>query len=168
LLEQLQVFSISNLAREMILYTQIWDSAGSPDLLEQRFFETIRLLVSEWLGQSIPLVLPSTDHPQLQKVLVYIQEHLGEPLRVETLAGTFGFSGRTLTRLFKKELGMTLGTYLRVARIIWAIELLMQPNTTVTEVAYRVGYQSLGSFSQTFQRLVGAWPREYLKDKQAV
>ncbi|MEM7334098.1 MAG: helix-turn-helix transcriptional regulator, partial [Chloroflexota bacterium] len=66
-------------------------------------------------------------------------------------------------RLFKQELGMTFGSYLRVARIIRAIELLSDANTAVTDVAYSVGYRSLSSFSQTFQQLTGITPREYLK-----
>jgi AraC-like DNA-binding protein len=168
LLQRLRVFSISSLAREMILYTQDWDETSPPNLLEQHFFETLRLLVREWLSQAIPLVLPSTEHLQVEKIVAYIHQHLSEPLQINTLAEIFGFSGRTLMRLFKKEMDITLGTYVRVARIIWALELLTQPDTTVTEVAFAVGYRSLGSFSQTFRQLVGVWPQEYLRAKAVV
>lgn len=65
--------------------------------------------------------------------------------------------------MFKQELGMTFETYLRVARMIRATELLTRANILVTEVAYSVGYQSLSSFSRTFRKFVGLSPQEYLK-----
>ncbi len=165
LLHQLRIFSISDLAREMILYTQVWDKSSPPEKVEQHFFDTIRLLLPTWLNQTLPLVLPATNHPQLDQVLAYIGQHLADVLFIDVIAKRYGFSGRTLMRLSKKELGMTLGTYIRVARIIQALELLTRPNASVTEVAYSVGYQSLGSFSNTFRQLVGVWPQTYLKKK---
>ena len=61
------------------------------------------------------------------------------------------------------SLGMTFGAYLRVARIIKAIELLTDPHASVTEVSLEVGYKSLSSFSRTFQQLTGVTPRDYLR-----
>jgi AraC-like DNA-binding protein len=163
-LQQLRVFPVSNLAREMILHTQTWNWTLAAGPLERSFFQTIRLLVPTWYQNAIPLILPSTDHPHLNLITQYLRKNLAEPLQLETTANRFGFSGRTLLRLFKKELGMTFGTYLRVARIILALELLTRPGVSVAEVAYAVGYDSPSSFSQTFSHLVGVSPQAYRKD----
>lgn len=164
ILQQFHIFSISVLAREMIVYTQQWSVEDEADQTERSFFETIRLLAIDWCQQTIPLVLPTTNHSLLEEVTVYIRENLRHPLRLDTVAQQYGLSGRTLLRLFKEQLGMTFGTYIRVARIIRAIELLTEPTASVTQVAYDVGYHSLSSFSQAFRQLTGVKPRDYLMD----
>jgi transcriptional regulator GlxA family with amidase domain len=105
---------------------------------------------------------------QYQKLYlnVYISENLTSPLQLDTVAHRHGFSGRTLLRLFKDQLGMTFGAYLRLARIIRAIELLTHPTASVTEVAYEVGYKSLSSFSRVFQQHTGLQPQQYLRNSR--
>jgi AraC-like DNA-binding protein len=164
ILRQFHIFPISALAREMIVYTQTWSTESEAGKTERSFLETIRLLAIDWCKQTIPLVLPTTEHDPLERITAYIGDNLRHPLRLDTVAQKYGFSGRTLLRLFKDQLGMTFGTYIRVARIIKAIELLTNPNASVTDVAYEVGYNSLSSFSRAFQQLTGTKPREYLRN----
>ena len=165
ILRQFHIFPLSSLAQEMIVYTQTWPSEGEMGKIERSFLETIRLLAIDWCKQTIPLVLPTTEHDPLHKVTAYIGGNLMYPLRLDSVAQRFGFSGRTLLRLFKDQLGMTFGTYLRIARIVRAIELLADPNASVAEVAYKVGYSSLSSFSRAFQQLTGGNPREYVRNR---
>lgn len=161
ILKQIHIFPVSTLAREMIIYSERWRPTDPADALEQQFLQTIYALVPQWCDNLLPLKLPVSDHPQVATITAYLRDNLHETTAQETLAGRFGISGRTLLRLFKRELGMTVQTYIRVARVIWALELLTEPDTAVTEVCYEVGYRSLSSFSQTFQQLVGVTPSEY-------
>ena len=135
------------------------------ELLERGLHLVLEAVCSvEAFKQTIPLVLPTTEHELMERVTAYIGENLMQPLQLDVVAQKYGFSGRTLLRLFKDQLGMTFGTYIRVARIARAIELLTDPNATVTEVAFEVGYSSLSSFSRAFQQLTGVKPREYLRN----
>lgn len=165
ILRQFHIFPTSALSREMIVYTQRWLVEDEASKTELSFLETLRLLSLDWCKQAKPLVLPTTEHGPLEEVTVYIAENLASPLRLDTVAQRFGFSGRTLLRLFKEQLGMTFGAYVRVARIIRAIELLTEPDASVTKVAYEVGYNSLSSFSQVFQQLTGVKPGDYLRNR---
>ena len=164
ILRRFHIIPVSTLAREMIVYTQTWSAESEAGKTERTFLKTIRLLAIDWCRQTIPLVLPTTEHESLKKVTAYIGENLMHPLQLDTVAQKYGFSGRTLLRLFKDQLGMTFGTYIRVARIVRAIELLTDSNASVTQVAYEVGYSSLSSFSKAFQQLTGVKPREYLRN----
>jgi len=164
ILRQFHIFPISALAQEMIVYTQIWSPEGEAGQTEQSFLETIRLLAIDWCEQTMPLVLPTTDYAPLKEIIDYIGENLASPLQLDIVAQRYGFSGRTLLRLFKDQLGMTFGTYLRIARIVRAIELLTEPTASVTQVAYDVGYNSLSSFSRVFQQLTGVKPGDYLRN----
>jgi AraC-like DNA-binding protein len=165
-MKHVQVFPISNLAQEMIIYSENWDNNADPDPLEKSFADTLYLLLPSWTANALHLVLPTTEDPQLRKITDYIRENLEEPLRLEEVAKKSGFTGRTLLRLFKKKFGITFGTYLKIARIISAIELLSVHGASVAEVSYAVGYENPSSFSNTFHQLVGIRPKEYINGCQ--
>jgi AraC-like DNA-binding protein len=161
--KSLRVFAISDLAREMILKTESWGIDGKSDEVATTFFAAIRQLAPEWGENKLPVLLPIPDHPRLREVTEYLRENLAEPVQISATALRFGFSDRTLMRLFQKELGMTFSNYLKVARISRALELLASPGAFVTETAFAVGYESLGSFSDAFYQLVRMRPSHYLK-----
>ena len=163
--QSVRIFGISPLAREMMLYTERWSDKENSNrdggLLAQRFYETIRLLAAEWCEEPLRLFLPHIEGGELGAVTQYILDNIGEPLTIEAVAQIHGVSGRTLIRHFRRQLGITFGAYLRIARIVKAVELLTAPSVSIIEVAYEVGYHSPSSFSQAFRRLTGMSPQEY-------
>ncbi|MDH5300613.1 MAG: helix-turn-helix transcriptional regulator [Gammaproteobacteria bacterium] len=163
-LRDLNVFPISSLAREMVYYTKIWNSqTTNPDEVERSFFHTLRILLPQWAAATMPLTLPTTDHVRLRPMLEHVIAHLEKDIQVEDLASRFGASSRTVMRLFQNELGMGFSTYLRVARVIKALDLFSRPGMNVSSVCYAVGYESISAFSNTFRQLVGLRPNQYLK-----
>lgn len=165
-LTQLRVFPISPLAHEMIVFAGHWIKTDGMHELKSSYFETIRLLAKEWCKEPLSLELPISSDPLMQDVTSFILNNLGARLNLAALADRFGISQRTLIRYFQKHLGMTFGVYLQAARVAKAAELLIQPSSSVTEVAYAVGYRSLSSFIQAFQKLVGQTPFEYMSGKK--
>ena len=89
-------------------------------------------------------------------------DHLGEKLSVVDLARQHALSTRTVSRLFQQELGMSVISFLKVARVAKALELLSLPGANVSETAYQVGYDSLPSFSNSFFEIVGTRPQAFL------
>ena len=170
--QSVRIFGISPLAREMMLYTERWSdkehSSGDGGLLAQRFYETIRLLAAEWCEEPLQLILPHTVDGILGDVTQHILDNIGEPLTIQTVARIHRVSGRTLMRQFRRQLGITFGAYLRIARIVKAVELLTAPSVSIIEVAYDVGYNSPSSFSQAFRRLTGMSPQEYVRSLSVV
>ncbi len=161
ILKQAQPFPISDLAHEMIVYTERWEAGAASNEQEQIFFQAIRSLVPDWLANALPLVLPTSEHARLQAVIEFIGKHLEESLTLKRVAQECAFSERTLSRLFQKELSMTFSLYVRTFRIIRALEYLTHPGASVTDAAYAVGYESLSAFSHTFFQLVGIRPQMY-------
>ncbi len=163
-LKNMCVFPINNLAREMIYQTRVWNySFAETDELEEIFFKTIRLFVGQWAAAPMPLTLPTTAHPKLRPVMDYIADNLVEDLQLESVALRFAMSKRTLMRLFQQEISTNYTTFLRITRVIRALELLSKPGANVSAAAFAVGYDSLSAFSATFQQLVGVRPQEYIK-----
>jgi len=160
---QLQMFPVDKLGKEMIAYTARWQKRVPESKLEHHIVNTLRLLVEQWCHEKILLRLPSTQHPRLNIILDEMHSHLNEPLMLEQLAVKHGYSVRTLIRLFNQELGMSFGQYKKIARIIRATELLCESGLSITEVMSRVGYESQSSFSKIFKQILGVTPGNFKK-----
>jgi AraC-like DNA-binding protein len=97
----------------------------------------------------------------LRRARDLMDSRYAEPLDVDALAGTAGYSRYHFVRAFRATYGESPGRYLTRRRIERAQELLRSANLTVTEVCHLVGFSSLGSFSSRFRDLTGSSPSEF-------
>ena len=107
-------------------------------------------------------VLPITNNDTLRAIKIFIIQHLNEKMTAEALAKRFAMSGKTLSRLCKKELGMTFETWRQQIKLIKAIELLSLKRST-TDVAQALGYNADSAFIYQFKKLTGKTPSEFIK-----
>ena len=63
-----------------------------------------------------------------------------------------------LTRIFHKEMGLSLWEYLNRHRIHLATELLLHTNNTIYEVAEKTGFQDQAYFCRVFKKIHGVPP----------
>ena len=90
-----------------------------------------------------------------------IDARYSEPLDVAALARSAHASQAHFSRGFKRAFGETPHQYLLTRRMERAKHLLRETSMSVTEVSLEVGFQSLGSFSASFKRIVGTTPRDF-------
>lgn len=64
-------------------------------------------------------------------------------------------------RTFRATFGETPHRYLQRRRLERAMFLLRESDDSVTDICFRVGFTSLGTFSRTFSRVVGESPSAY-------
>ena len=102
----------------------------------------------------------SADHI-VSSVQAYISAHYGEQLSLDQLAQQFYLSSSYLSRLFKRETGTTLTTYLQNVRIEAAKNLLRTTALKSYEVAERVGINDPLYFSRIFNKITGLKPKDY-------
>ena len=100
----------------------------------------------------------------MQKAMGYIQEHLTEDLRLETVAKAMALSPVYFHNLFKSATGKTLHDYIEEQRIKKAIYLLQTTNDSLTKVAYECGFSSQSYFSFAFKRRMQKTPRSYMRE----
>lgn len=93
----------------------------------------------------------------------YIEENKGKNIKLEELAKTVGFSYAYFSSLFKKETGQTLTDYIQNTRIKEAKQLLVEKDTSISEVALQAGYNDVKFFTKQFKKAVGISPNEYHK-----
>jgi AraC-like DNA-binding protein len=101
--------------------------------------------------------------PALRRARDLIDRDYATPLDLDALAREAGYSKYHFARAFAATFGEPPRTYLSRRRVERAKSLLRTANLGVTEVCFMVGFESLGSFSALFRRLVGQSPSEYQK-----
>jgi len=100
---------------------------------------------------------------RLNKAIDYLDEYYMEDVSLEAVAKVAGFSKFHFSRLFKQYSGYTFYDYLCFRRIKSAVNLLLNPDLSVTEIALQSGFASLSTFNRTFKRLKDCTPSEYRK-----
>ncbi|MDO7848623.1 AraC family transcriptional regulator [Hymenobacter sp. M29] len=164
---QLGIYPVTDLLYELLRYTESWHGHYGPAQYEPYLFLlNLKLVLPHISHHPLPLALPTTEDPRLVPVLRHIYEHIGELLELGSLARHFGFSPRSLSRLFQECLSISFGQYLKLRRMMAAMEMMLKTRQTISEVAYAVGYNSLASFSNTFNKLVGQRPSEFAAREQ--
>ena len=97
----------------------------------------------------------------LHPALAFMDDHFADPLDLDQIAGRAHFSRYHFIRLFRRLFYETPHQYLTRKRIEKAKELLALEDLSVTEICLTVGFESLGSFSGLFHRMVGWSPSVY-------
>src|SRR5260370_32901678 len=97
----------------------------------------------------------------LDRARALIDAEYAQPLDLDELARTAHFSRYYFLRAFRRAYHATPHEYLTRKRIERAKELLAEEELTVTEICFEVGFESLGSFSTLFHKIVGWSPSIY-------
>ena len=84
-----------------------------------------------------------------------------EPLDVRALATIAHVSEAHFIRTFRATFGETPHRYLQRRRVERAMFLLRATHRSVTDICLDVGFNSLGTFSRSFQQIVGEGPTTY-------
>jgi AraC-like DNA-binding protein len=98
----------------------------------------------------------------VQRIVHYLSTQYAEPVSIELMAATLGFSRAYLSRVFKRHTGMTPVEFLLRLRIDHARRLLRERRElTVEQIAASVGFQDPLYFSKQFRRICGMPPTAY-------
>ena len=106
-------------------------------------------------------MIRSTSDEALQRARELIDKQYAQALDLDELARTANFSRYHFLRAFRRAFHATPHEYLTRKRVERARELLAESGLTVTEICYEVGFESLGSFSTLFHKMVGWSPSIY-------
>ena len=98
---------------------------------------------------------------KIRNACSYIAKNCGRDLTQQEVADYAGFSYYYFSRIFKEYTASTFSEYLARQRINRAIQLLGSDMESITEIAYRAGFQSISSFNRVFKTYMNCSPREY-------
>jgi AraC-like DNA-binding protein len=166
--KQIGIYPVNNLLLEMFLFSERWNGNIVPQTKEYDFLNTLKNILPVVSEHPLPIALPTTENQRLRPVLRHIVDGLADDgMSLESVGKAMGFSERTLSRLFQSALDTSFFQYLKLARMIKAMEKLLESDATISEIAYQVGYNSISSFSNTFYKMVGKRPSDFKELKQS-
>lgn len=161
---KLGIYPASELLIQMINYTERWDGHHVGQRQENfEFLVALKKILPQQNTNALPIVLPITEDERMQKITRYLERHMGDPVSLQSLSTRFNISERSLSRLFQSRLQISFLQYLKTLRMIKAIEMLLKTNKSVHEIALHVGYDTIGSFSNTFYGFTRSRPSDFRK-----
>lgn len=104
-----------------------------------------------------------TDIRKIDKALEQIYNSYYEPLTVEAVSASCGYSKSNFCKIFKNITGDTFHNTLNRHRVEIACDLLLSGELTVETVAAKTGFADSKSFCRVFKRITGQTAGEYRK-----
>ncbi|MBC2876610.1 MULTISPECIES: AraC family transcriptional regulator [Streptomyces] len=104
-----------------------------------------------------PLHVPAPRDPRLAAVCAVLRDDPADHRTLAQLGAAYGAGERTLTRLFRSELGMSFPQWRTQVRLHHAL-LLLAEGASVSTVARRCGWASSSAFIDVFRRAFGHTP----------
>lgn len=168
-LRKMGIYPVTNLIMEMILYTEKWPGGFHKEDSEQyEFLLALRNVLRAVSRIPLPLALPTTTNEQLRMILRYIHLNIEMPLKLDEVAKTFGLSSRSLSRLFRKYIDISFLQYVKMTRIMKSMEMLLETNDTISEIAYRCGYSNVSALSNVFEQVIHQRPAEFRRQNMDI
>lgn len=152
-LDEPTVLAVGPLLRELILAYTHTPHDDSPERGRMRAVLLDQLRASP----QQPLHLPTPASPQLRAVCEILHADPADGRTLAALGRETGASDRTLSRLFKTDLGMSFPQWRTQLRLYRAL-ILLADDTPVTAVAHRCGWSSASAFIDVFRRTFGHTP----------
>lgn len=97
----------------------------------------------------------------IKQAINYIDEHLTDDMTLETIAESVHSNASYLSRIFKKEVGTSVITYITDLRIKKAKDLLEHSDLKTFEISDAVGIHDPAYFSVLFKKYTGMSPKSY-------
>lgn len=101
--------------------------------------------------------------PRINVVCNYLNEHIAQEIKIDTLAAMVFLSPSRLAHLFRNDLGQTIHAWREVQRINQAKWLLQTTMMPMSKIAASVGYSDPVYFTRLFRKHHDIPPSEYRK-----
>lgn len=99
--------------------------------------------------------------PRVEAVMALVYRHFSEDLPLDRASHCAGTNPNVLSRLFRKETGVTYTNFLISVRVAKACEMLSTGDQQVSSICYLAGFNNISNFNRHFLKLKNMTPKEY-------
>ncbi len=103
---------------------------------------------------------------QIRSCRDYIELHSEQELKLATLAKHVGYSEYYLSRKFKKEMGVSISTYIKYVRVERSKLMLVSTSAPISQIADMLHFASSSHYSEAFRDVTGKTPQQYRIENQ--
>lgn len=143
----------------------LFKSLKHPEIFSGIHSEEVNILKQQkYLFSSLSKEELDTHADKLENIMKSLKPYLDPDLVIQDLADHLNLSVKTVSQVINDRLGMRFFDYVNKYRIEDAKNILINkddPKITVTEILYKVGFNSKSSFNTAFKKFTGKTPTEF-------
>ncbi len=103
---------------------------------------------------------------RLRPVIDYISNNFAEKIYIEKLSDSIMVSPDYFTKMFKDSIGKTPVEYINKIRIDHSLQMLIEGNSSMSEIADAVGFCNANYFHKIFKQYIETSPLAYRKENK--
>lgn len=154
----------ADLMKQGIQATRLFHDEISIQLSERAIESTVDLI--RWVNYLLSKTFEYEEEVAKSQTIIerindFIHANYAQPITRNEIAEEFYLTPSYLAKLYKKKTGVNIKDYINEYRIERAKELLKMPQSNVSEVAKKVGFDNFSYFSTLFKKITGLTPKEY-------
>ena len=107
----------------------------------------------------LPPLCRVEDRRRIDQICSYINQNFDREIDFTELAATVHMSQACLCRFFRRATGRTMTTYINQLRIGAAVQLLVNSDLSILDIAFNVGFGNYSNFNRQFKTVKGTTPR---------
>lgn len=139
------------------IYIQRADKCASVEQIIDLFEE----MQVDFAGRMRELKKTNATSIHIRKCIDYIYEHLHEKLTINELAGFSDLNASYLSKLFLKETGVSVKTFIINAKVDTAKNMLKHSDFSYLDISLALGFSTQSAFISVFKKNTGMTPKQY-------
>lgn len=104
------------------------------------------------------------DYDKMKQVYEYVQKNFAKKITLEDVSSVASMSSISFNRFIKKRTGKTFVNYINDIRIGYAARWLVEKDMSVSEVAFKSGFNNIANFNRSFKAIKNCTPSQYRED----
>lgn len=134
---------------------------GTAIIMRRRYLRLFDEVEDLRIKESWKTSISEDTKDKLDDAIEFLKENYISDISREGLAAQLDISPDYLGKVFKIYTGKKISEYINELRIVKAADELREKDTTITDVAFSVGFESLSTFYRVFQKIMGESPKNY-------
>lgn len=104
------------------------------------------------------------DYDKMKLVYEYVQKNFAEKISLEDVSSVANMTSISFNRFIKKRTGKTFVNYINDIRIGYAARWLMEKDISISEIAFKSGFNNIANFNRSFKAIKKRTPSQYRED----
>ena len=104
------------------------------------------------------------DYDKMKIIYEYVQKNFSEKITLEEVSNIASMSTVSFNRFIKKRTGKTFVNYINDIRIGYAARWLAEKDLSISEIAFKSGFNNIANFNRSFKTIKKCTPSQYRED----
>lgn len=104
------------------------------------------------------------DYDKMKLVYEYVQKNFAEKISLEDVSNVASMTSISFNRFIKKRTGKTFVNYINDIRIGYAARWLVEKDLSISEIAFKSGFNNIANFNRSFKSIKNRTPSQYRED----